>query len=191
MKLIILNFYKELFEDKKLFDLSLISKFRDPEYENDEEVKYAWFVYCYEIMRCVSLNWKKHTSAHTIKNRPKLDRVITLSDEAFGRFVLNVKVPEYFTSKETGIPAKKKKGPQDTKVKMQCYSIIYAEVKKSRQDKKIMKKWNSIFWEQVDIHCQKELNKICVQNNLRLDSIVTSERVELPTRDDIDEEDPY
>ena len=73
-----------------MFDLSLISKFRDPEYENDEEVKYAWFVYCYEIMRCVSLNWKKHTSAHTIKNRPKLDRVITLSDEAFGRFVLNV-----------------------------------------------------------------------------------------------------
>ena len=74
---------------------------------------------------------------------------------------------------------------------MQYYSTIYVEVKKSRQDKKVMKKWNEIFWDQVDIHCKNELNKACIENNLRMVSTVTSGHIVLPSRDVIDEEDPY
>ena len=177
-----------------MFDISLLEKFRNPEFENDEKVKYAWFIYCYEIMRCVSLNWKKHISPHTLNNRGKLDLVITCSDEAFGRWLLNLKIPELLAVQESGtehVNLKKRKGPHDSKIKMQYYSTIYVEVKKSRQDKKVMKKWNEIFWDQVDIHCKNELNKACIENNLRMVSTVTSEHIVLPSRDVIDEEDPY
>ena len=54
-----------------------------------------------------------------------------------------------------------------------------------------MKKWNDIFWEQVDIHCKNELNKASIENNLRMVSTVTCECIVLPSRDVIGKEDPY
>ena len=54
-----------------------------------------------------------------------------------------------------------------------------------------MKKWNEIFWDQVDIHCKNEIIKACIENNVRMVSTVTSEHIVLPSRDVIDEEDPY
>ena len=49
----------ELILEKRMFDITIPQIFCQSEYENDEEVQQSWFVYCYEIMRCASLKWKK------------------------------------------------------------------------------------------------------------------------------------
>ena len=153
-----------------MFDLSNLQKFRQPEYENDEEVKQAWFIYCYEILRCVSLKWKKSLKQNYICSRTKLDSSITTSDEAFARWLLYLKVPNLIKLAEEGKLDNKggkkriKQGPHDSKTNIHYYSSIYGYVKETRSNVTSLKKWNDIFWEQTEFFCKNQLRERCVDN---------------------------
>ena len=184
----------ELIFEKRMFDITILQKFRQPEYENDEEVKQAWFVYCYEIMRCVSLKWKKSLSKNYICSQAKLDSSITTSDEAFARWLLYLKLPNLLKLAEEGnlnkeeVKKKIKQGPHDSKTNIHLYSTIYGSVKETRSNATTMKKWNDIFWEQTEIFCKNQLRKRCADNSFEMKSIIETHRISLPSRDIINED---
>ena len=177
-----------------MFKLSIFDKFRNPKFEDDDDVKLAWYTYIVDFMKCVSSKWKKIISEKYMGNRVKIDSYITISDEAFVRWLLWLKLDHYLELNKKGelqLETKIKKtrlGPHDSKHHIDYYSKLYKDVKESRKDGTIMKKWNDIFWEQAEIYCPGKARKKRYGNNYNTNNIGDGENNALPSRDEIEEE---
>lgn len=167
----------ELMKDDNcpMFDLHLMNFFYDPNYENDERVINAWYIYVLKILPIVSKKWRDSTAPDKLSNEKSMFSFITISDEALMRWLLIIWVstltktnhahpqnnnsdkennkeeldPSTLNENEKSKPSKKKRGPHDTNAKLNIYTKLYHEISMARSDYNTAVRWNLIFWAEV------------------------------------------
>ena len=86
------------------------------------------------------------------RNQINVHRYITVSDEAFVRWVLQVKKNKLLEEKHQSWPIasaggkKKPNGMHDSRQFSHIYAEIHSEVKKRRSLSSISNQWNNLFW---------------------------------------------
>lgn len=74
-----------------MFDFDEIEHFYCDDYFESPPTRLAWFLYCYKFLTCVNGDWLRAINPAKARNQINLHRYITVSDEAFVRWVLEVK----------------------------------------------------------------------------------------------------
>jgi hypothetical protein len=150
-----------------------------PEYETNENVINAWYIYVLKILPLVSKKWRDAVTPNRLSKSTSMFLHISISDEALMRWFLTLwvvkhsKTEEDKTGKgqlfeeiseeksfsndskiETACSNKgeriiKKRGPHDSNVKLNIYTTLFHEITRARQDYKTAVRWNLIFWNEV------------------------------------------
>jgi hypothetical protein len=110
-----------------------------------------WYIFGYKFLSCVNSEWLKCISGTKVKSSINMFRYITTSDEAFARWVLEVKrekieeEPRQEENVEVKKPFVKKKGVHDSNRFSSRYNEIYKIVKNGRTiENRII--YNNWFW---------------------------------------------
>lgn len=144
-----------------MFPLEMFQSFRN--YEEDanflvtDDVKKAWFVFINEFCRNVSYEWNEY-----LKNIVNLETStffsnLTTSDEAFAQWIITCKYEE-IKAEATEINIigienwqvkrkKRKKGPHNSRSKMDVYFSIYNSIQKHRRNTNANVYWQRMFFE--------------------------------------------
>jgi hypothetical protein len=132
-----------------LFDMTLMDKFYKLEFEDNPQVRKAWYVYCFHFLRQVSNGWNTALSTRNVKNRTSMVNLITVSDEALVRWLMKIIFKE-LTTLETNNCSNNKpaKITRDTKSKLWMYKLEHQNIRSDKMDKNVVEKWNDIFWEE-------------------------------------------
>jgi hypothetical protein len=134
-----------------MFDFDELEHFYNDEYFNSEATRYAWFRYCNMFLTCVNGDWLKAINPSNARNQVYMYRYITPSDEAFVRWVLEVKRSKLLDEKEQGWPVaasggkKKPSGMHDSRQFSHKYAEIYSDVLKKRKSSS-SNQWNHLYW---------------------------------------------
>lgn len=146
------SMWSELLKADKMFDFDEIEHFYCDDYFESPPTRRAWFSYCYKFLTCVNGDWLRAINPAKARNQINLHRYITVSDEAFVRWVLDVKKNKLLEEKRQGWPSasaggkKKPNGMHDSRQFSHLYAEIHSEVKKRRSHSSISHKWNNLFW---------------------------------------------
>ena len=117
-----------------MFDVDLMKFFYNPDYETDENVVNAWYIYVLNFLPLVNKKWREATAPDKLKKFASMFHFITISDEALMHWFITIWVPILVTKQgeelqnevkkntngenNEGNPAKpSKQGPHDTNVK--------------------------------------------------------------------------
>ena len=140
---------KELMKREKMFNFEEMSHFYDEKYFGNIDTRRAWYIFCYKFLSCVNGEWLKSINPTNARNQVNLFRYITVSDEAFVRWVLEVKMPKLLQEQKEGWPGtnggKKPNGMHDSRQYSQRYAEIHYQVKQFRSSK-TAEEWNNLFW---------------------------------------------
>ena len=151
-----------------LFDLSLMDNFYNADYEDDEDVIDAWYIYVLKVLPLVSKKWKDSVAPDKLSKEFSMFNHISISDEALMRWFLKLWVPklssdnnackdkqtnedsENETSNNKDDPKiSKKRGPHDSNVKLNMYTSLFHDITAARQNYSTAVRWNLLFWEEV------------------------------------------
>ena len=132
-----------------MFNLDEMDHFYDDEYFHNIATRQAWYVYCYKFLTCVNGEWLKSVKATHARYQVNLFRYVTVSDEAYVRWVLEVKKPKLIKEQLKGWPSnsggRKPNGTHDSRQFFPRYAEIHYEVKKKRSYPN-SHNWNNLFW---------------------------------------------
>ena len=135
-----------------MFDFNEIDHFYRDEYFESQPTRLAWFIYCYKFLPCVNGEWLRAINPANARNQVNLLRYITVSDEAFVRWVLEVKKSKLLEEKRQGWPIasavgnkRKPNGMHESRQFSHLYAEIHSEVKK-RRSVSSSHQWNNLFW---------------------------------------------
>ena len=137
--------------DPKMLPLEISSKFYLTDKNLPKDVRKAWFIFAYNFLPCVNGEWLKCLSPAKAKQRTNMFRFISVSDEAYTRWLLEIKynkVLDDINSTDTENKDKKfekPKGAHDSCKFMHRYCAIYNEVDSGRtvETQTIYNNW---FW---------------------------------------------
>jgi hypothetical protein len=136
----------------QMFEPSLMNKFYTGEPCDDWAVAKAWFSFCCRFLICVNGKWLQAISKSNVLKYKNMYLFISISDEAFTRWCIEIKTQQLINEKNTGRPekevnkgSKKPNGSHDSNKYSQRYAEIYYNVKKQRE-KNEHHKWNNMFW---------------------------------------------
>jgi hypothetical protein len=139
--------------NNQMFDVNLVEKFYSEEHFYNVEVIKAWYLFVYKLLPCVNNDWMVSLSNVNAKNKVNIFQLVTVSDEAFIRWLLYCKYPFLQEQQKLGWPKKddgkkatKSTGSHDSKKFLSEYASIYSKVKKIREDINLANKWNNLFW---------------------------------------------
>jgi hypothetical protein len=133
----------------KMFDLIELQNFYKDENFETNATRHAWFLFCFKFLTCVNGDWLRCLNGSAAKTQTSIFWFVTASDEAFVRWVLEVKTPKLLRQKEEGWPltsgGKKPQGQHESRKFSHRYTEIYYEVKLMRS-KQNASQWNNLFW---------------------------------------------
>jgi hypothetical protein len=140
-----------LHQNKNLFNLEHANDFF---FESEDlvtkEIRSSWYMFAYRFLPCVNSDWLKCITGSRAKLCINMFKHITVSDEAFARWVLECKrekVEAEVTGPNREVDRKfeKPKGSHDSNKYMVRYLEIYEQVKLRRTDKNRII-YNNWFW---------------------------------------------
>jgi hypothetical protein len=136
-----------------MFNISLMENFYKLDYEDDPQVRNAWYIYCYHFLRQVSSGWNTALSSRNIKNKTNMVNIITVSDEALIRWFLKIKISELTESVSPNSNTIKLSNriSRDTKSKLWMYKLEHQNIRIAKSDRNVVEKWNEIFWEECHL----------------------------------------
>jgi hypothetical protein len=159
-----------------MFTLETMDMFRtDPEEENiNEEVKTAWYHFCLDYFKCVSLKWKHLLNDVDGTNTFPITKCITPSDEAILMWFIRCKYNLMSAQASKGFPKKgvsdrRKSGPHDSSSKLGLFVTYYNGVKEGRDNKEVNEYWDSLFWERF--HKERDSKPSSKKSTSRNDTI--------------------
>lgn len=134
-----------------------MNKFYEAQYEADEKVRKAWYLFCYHFLPIVNKDWKLSIQSDKLKQKTFIFKHITSSDEAIVHWFLLLWEPKLREEQMQGWPSKNKsygEGEHEIKARQQEYVQIYRKIDffKRQNSGKAALKWNDIFWEEVVKH---------------------------------------
>lgn len=151
-----------------LFNLKLMDNFYNSDYEDDEDVLDAWYIYVSKILPLVSKKWKDAVAPDKLSKEISLFTHISISDEALMRWFLHLWVPKLSNNNKASkseerneesenltlnngdnpkIP--KKRGPHDSNVKLNMYTSLFHDITSARKNYSTAVRWNLLFWQEV------------------------------------------
>ena len=171
-----------------MFDFNEIEHFYRDEYFDSGDTRKAWYLYCYKFLTCVNGDWLKSVNPSNARNQVHMFRYVTVSDEAFVRWVLEVKKVKLFDEKLHGWPVasggKKPNGMHDSRQFSLRYAEIHSEVKKRRSDNN-SHQWNNLFW---SIYRLVQPKFFVDPTSLTSESLSGTMKVHIPDEDDYEPE---
>ena len=118
--------------------------------EVSKEIRLSWYIFAYKFLSCVNSDWLKSITGRKAQLKINLFKFISVSDEAFTRWVLEVKYKKVMTDMKSNNSVTKKKpeksrGSHDSLKFSRRYTEIYQEVKtgRSAETRTIYNNW---FW---------------------------------------------
>ena len=166
-----------------MFDINLMEYFYNPEYEQNENVINAWYIYVFKILPLVSKKWKDAISPDKLTRETSMFSFITISDEALMRWFLKLWIPKLLcenkevavndSGKEVAVSdsgkeinltelnatISKKRGPHDSNVKLNIYTALFHEIAIARKNYSTAVRWNLLFWDEVKKRTDMLLDK--------------------------------
>jgi hypothetical protein len=108
----------------------------------------AWYLFVYKFLICVNGDLLKSIQGSQAKEQKNIFNFVTVSDEAFARWVLEIKYIQVIKNLNNPVVVKKgfqkPSGPHASLQFSSRYSEIYKEVLDGRI--KTRNDWNDIFW---------------------------------------------
>jgi hypothetical protein len=143
--------------------LALVDCFYKEEYENDEEVRKMWYMFCYHLLPRINKDWKHCLEGSRVYTQTFLYEKITTSDEAMTLwFVQNIgpKLKSLCENNwnETAHQKKQqrgvKQGEQELKAGLKDYIALHNLISafKDKDNGIVANRWNDIFWEELVKH---------------------------------------
>ena len=154
--------------------VNFMKYFYNPEYEKNENVLNAWYIYVLKILPLVSKKWRDAVAPNRLSKSTSMFLHISISDEALMRWFLTLWVAKYSKTVEDVLLEKtsedeifindsnavtdcsnkdekivKKRGPHDSNVKLNIYTTLFHEITKARKNYSTAVRWNSLFWDEV------------------------------------------
>lgn len=137
-----------------MFNVEDTSKFYDKNIPKD--IRRIWYIFAYRFLTCVNSDWLKAVSSSRVKSQTHMFRFISVSDEAYVRWILEVKrnkfmslarqEAEHFGSKDFNKTFQKPKGFHDSTKFSSRYIEIHKQVKDGRKQQEDKDLWNAYFW---------------------------------------------
>lgn len=133
-----------------MFNIENASEFYDAKVPRDH--RQAWYLFVYKFLVCVNGDLLKSIQGSKVKEQKNIFQDVSVSDEAFTRWVIEVKYKKVMSEVENpeNIETKKKKnfkkppGQHASIMYSSRYAAIHAEVLKGR--KTTRNDWNDVFW---------------------------------------------
>jgi hypothetical protein len=178
--------------------------FYNPEYENNNDVLEAWYMYVMKFLPLVSKKWRDCTSSEKLRNHQSMFLSVTISDEAVVRWFILLWVPIHkakyqicqkdlhhakdsqekggieddavtIISEQDSSKVRLIRKPHDTKKNIKMYSLLHQEITNARQDYNAAVRWNKLFWKKV-----LEKNENLVQKKKTFKSKYELDNAEIP-----------
>lgn len=167
-----------------MFDVNLMDFFYNPEYENNEEVINAWYIYVLKFLPLVNKKWRESTTPDNFVIAVSMFHFITISDEALMRWFIKIWMTKILKNKEeedeqNEMNKTTKRGPHDTNVNAKIYTTLHHEITIARRNYTAAVRWNKIFWDEVKKRNSIELGKNNNSKNNKTSNCVS----ELPLPD--------
>lgn len=163
-----------------MFPLEIMNKFYDDTIP--EEARAPWYIFVYKFVVCVNSELLRAISGAQAKEQRNIFNYITISDEAFARWVLETKYlkvqAEVATGESTKKVFQKPSGAHDSNRYSSRYNEIHKLVREGRSVSK--NKWNNLFWKYFKLQ-----HKILFQEK----TTITYEHMAAAKRDEKPEED--
>jgi hypothetical protein len=151
----------EKFVAGSMFPLANLNAFRHfddgVDFSATTEVKEAWMVFLNDFCPLVSYEWKEYLKNVVNKDSATFFGNLTVSDEAFAEWTIVCKYDESFAEAEKiktmGMDnwslqrKKRKRGPHDSRKKMDDYARIYRNILAHRQNRVANTIWQQLFFE--------------------------------------------
>jgi hypothetical protein len=142
--------------------LALVDCFYKEEYENNEEVRKMWYIFCYHFLPRINKDWKHCLEGSRVYTQTFLYEKITTSDEAMTLWFLKNIEPKIkeLCKNNWNEPVKEKKqqgqkqGEQELKAGLKDYIELHNLISAFKdQDNGIVAiRWNDIFWDELIKH---------------------------------------
>ena len=163
-----------------MFPLEIMNKFYDDTIP--EEARAPWYIFVYKFVVCVNSELLRAISGAQAKEQRNIFNYITISDEAFARWVLETKYlkvqAEVARGESTKKAFQKPSGAHDSNRYSSRYNEIHKLVREGRSVSK--NKWNNLFWKYFKLQ-----HKILFQEK----TTITYEHMAAAKRDEKPEED--
>ena len=128
-----------------MFPLEIMNKFYDDTIP--QEARAPWYIFVYKFVVCVNSELLRAISGAQAKEQRNIFNYITISDEAFARWVLETKYlkvqAEVATGESTKKVFQKPSGAHDSNRYSSRYNEIHKLVREGRSVSK--NKWNHLF----------------------------------------------
>lgn len=134
-----------------MLDFEEIEHFYDETYFDNNKTRITWYIFCFKFLTCVNGEWLRSLNGANARSQTNMFRFVTVSDEAFVRWVLEVKKPKLLLEQQNGWPnstkgrKSKPNGIHDSRQFSGRYAIIHQQVKEHRNSK-TFHNWNNLFW---------------------------------------------
>ena len=164
-----------------MFTVVITENFYDPKIP--VEARAPWYIFVYKFLVCLNGDLLKAISGAQAKEQRNIFNYITISDEAFATWVLEIrylKVVEDMNNNSGKNPVfKKPTGQHDSNRYSSRYSEIHREVREGREITK--NRWNDLFWYYFKIQ-----NKILFlkKSIITHENMAASKRNEQPLEDE-------
>jgi hypothetical protein len=179
--LIIAAILKELISQGKMFPVAITEKFYD--IKIPVEARAPWYIFVYKFLVCVNGDLLKNISGAQAKEQKNIFNYITISDEAFARWVLEIRYLKVVQDMNNIIGKKpvfqKPTGQHDSNKYSSRYNEIHRFVREGREVTK--NRWNDLFWYYFKIQ-----NKILFveKSIISHENMAASKRNEKPLEDE-------
>jgi hypothetical protein len=177
-----------------MFTLANLNAFRYHDGEDDctvaTEVVDAWFVFLNDFCRLVSYEWNEYLKNLMNQEAATFFQTLTTSDEAFCEWTVTCKYEEMQQQaeeiKSKGLNnwmverKKRKRGPHDSRQKIDLYSRIYKRIEQHRKNKVANAKWQKLFF---DRYFKEKLESLLDETDNEDDTSTSTRIFYIPTLD--------
>ncbi len=139
--------------------LAACEYFYNEEYENNEEVRKMWYIFCYHFLPRINKDWKHCLEGSRVYKQTFLYQFITTSDEAMTLWFLKTSEPkikklydnDWKEDLERSKKQGQKQGEQELKAGLKDYIKFHNLISafKDRENGIVANRWNEIFWEEL------------------------------------------
>lgn len=165
-----------------MFPLEITNRFYDDSIP--EEARAPWYIFVYKFLVCVNGELLRAISSAQAKEQRNIFNYITISDEAFARWVLETKFLKVQAEVASGDSTKKAfqkpSGAHDSNRYSSRYNEIHKLVREGRSKSK--NKWNHLFWKYFKLQ-----HKILFQEKATItyENMAAAKRDEKPEEDEV------
>lgn len=130
-----------------MFNIENAAEFYDPKVPTNH--RKAWYLFVYKFLVCVNGDLLKSIQGSKVREQKNIFQDVSVSDEAFTRWVIEIKYKKVMYEVENPDIVKQKNfkkptGQHASLMFSSRYAVIYAEVLKGR--KTTRNDWNDVFW---------------------------------------------